>query len=140
MLGSLEIDTGLSQCPVNCGSLSPPRPWIRPPPCRYLRCHQVRAALVFDFPNTLTQLKEILTTAARVTGRFGERITGFSRRVSWGVALGLLASAPFPHRERGPSFGLTLPPTIPPSLPPFLSSSKAVVLNLDCMLESPRET
>ena len=69
----------LSVAGVCLSPLSWPR--MRPPPCRYLGCYWVWAALVFDSPNTLTQLKEILTTVARVTGRFGERSTGISQCV-----------------------------------------------------------
>lgn len=63
----------------------------------------------------LTQLKEILTTAVRVTGRSGESILRFSQCVSQGVALALLVTAPFPPGEMAPNFGLA------PLLPSLLS-------------------
>lgn len=69
----------------------------------------------------LTQLKEILTTAVRVTGRSGESILRFSQCVSQGVALRLLVSAPFPPREMAPNFGLA---RVPPSLLSFLPLSQ----------------
>lgn len=67
----------------------------------------------------LTQLKEILTTAVRVTGWSGESILRFSRCVSQGVALACLA--PLPPREMAPNFGLA---PLPPSLLSFLPLSQ----------------
>lgn len=98
-------------------------------------------ALVFlDSPSTLTQLKEILTAAARVTGRYDKRLIGFSQCVSRGVAPGLACFSSLPSQEKDSQFW-----PCPPSLPPdphllrssSFHSSKAVVLDLGYTWESP---